>query len=199
MVIDAFRRDKISLDSPMTWIPDTLTTSVYHVVANSAILRNRSLCQWLNTGPPKLPLHEWPADPPAPGLMQLLVSLNPLLSRWAQTILSRCSKLPMSLFQFGGQYASVMTTIEESFSTYARIEQAAGKEDKQGGDRVQFWNGLTTLLQIMPAERLCATSQCSVDVRHLIIGHLHDTGTRWFNFTIAIQTMLDLLKISAPS
>lgn len=73
---------------------------------------------------------------------------------------------------------AVMTTIEESFTTYHKVVDPEVATERTNQDRSQFWDGLTTLLQLIPMDYLVATPNIRVDVRHLVLGHLHDTGDR---------------------
>jgi senataxin len=122
-----------------------------------------------------------PPDPPPPGLFFLLFHESPSVSRWAKLQLMRCQRAPMSLDKFVGPYLTALAAVEDALT----MPEPATKSGSRltfpfSQDPASIWSGFMSALRLLPREYLKSGKWTPVDLSHIVVGHLHDTGPRTY-------------------
>jgi senataxin len=134
-----------------------------------------------------------PPDPPPPGLFLLLFHESPSVSGWAKVQSTRCQHAPMSVDKFVGPYLPAFAAIGDIFTT--------GKPTTNSGscltfpfskDTASIWSGLVSALRLLPREYLKSGKWTTVDLSHIVAGHLHDTGPRAYPLRVSMNTSPDI-------
>jgi len=194
LFLDGLATCHITPEGPTS--PKTLTlldappALIYLALWNLDVLSdNRVLSIFAKYVPPSAsPL--LPPDPPPPGLFLLLFHESPLVSGWAKAQSMRCQHVPMSADKFVGPYLTAFAAVEDIFTT--------DKPTTKSGSRLAFpfskdtagiWSGLVSALRLLPREHLKRTT---VDLSHIVAGHLHDTGPRAYPLRVSMNTSPDM-------
>ncbi|KAG9227572.1 hypothetical protein CCMSSC00406_0000782 [Pleurotus cornucopiae] len=157
---------------------------IYQMVSNLTILENPQVLARLDSNPPTRRFSAWPLNPPPVGLFPLLVHKNPQLREWARQCLTS-QKIPMTLAQFAPAYKQVVTQLVDVLDT------ASPDPSFFTTDQVELWKGFRDFLSHLPTGALLPSSGQTVDIRRVIIAHLHDSGPQ---FVYVLHSFVFLLK-----
>ena len=77
-------------------------------------------------------------------------------------------------------HSMVLKAATECIASSRSISDCLGSEFKLAfvTDVPALWSSYTTLLRFIPIELFRSSKSFDLDVRHIVIGHLHDTGNR---------------------
>jgi senataxin len=134
-----------------------------------------------------------PPDPPPPALFMLSFHESQSVRRWAKLQLMRCQHAPMSVDKFTGPYLTAFAAVEDVLI----IGQPTTKSSSRlsfpfSKDTTSIWSGLASALRLLPREYLKSGKWTTVDLSHIIAGHLHDTGPRTYPFCVSMNISPDM-------
>lgn len=189
MVLEDLKDNGFSTDgsSPLDGktLSDAPPTLLYRMVVNWKTFSDSRVQNLLNTCPPRTIAPDWPSSPrypPPPGMLGLLMAKSPTLRDWARNQSFTSKPTCMSLAQFTESYTSALLAMaavvnSPSYSTTGALILS--------DDPAAVWAAFGTMLQMIPVEHLTSNRLQSIDLRHIVAGHLHDTGTR--KYTICLS------------
>jgi senataxin len=134
-----------------------------------------------------------PPDPPPPGLFLLLFHENPSVSRWAKLQSMRCQHTPMSVDKFVGPYTTAFAAVEDVLTTGKPITKSDPRLTFPfSKDTASIWPGLVSTLRLLPREYLKSGKWTTVDLSHIVAGHLHDAGPRAYPLHVSMNMSPDV-------
>ncbi|KZT19477.1 hypothetical protein NEOLEDRAFT_1151950 [Neolentinus lepideus HHB14362 ss-1] len=186
--------------APLT-LADLPPGVVYLMLCNLAVFEDRRIQALVQGKIPSIPLLGWRLDVPPVGLLLLCVSDRVEVRCWAMQQLQRYKVDPILEDRFTKGYGKILypivSTLASSSSalvdappspqsfTRLSIDSDSTKLSAQTfpfvKDANALWAGFAAIVRFFPAEVLSSSKYCSIDVRDVIIGHLHDTGPRFID------------------
>ncbi|KAH9080551.1 SEN1 N terminal-domain-containing protein [Lactarius deliciosus] len=153
---------------------------VYLALSNLDILLDSRVLSIIAAYTPPSEFSSWPPDPPPPGLFYLSLHQSPSIRRWAELQIMRCRNTPMPSETFVGPY---LTAFGAAMDVLTKSKPAptlsSGPTFPFSQDTASIWSGFVPILRLLPREFLRQGGQSSVDLRHVVAGHLHDTGPQF--------------------
>lgn len=149
---------------------------IYQMVSNLTILESPQIIARLDSNPPTRRYSAWPLNPPPVGLFPLLVHKNLQLREWARQCLTS-QKIPMTLAQFTPAYKQVAAQLVDV------IDASSPDSSFFTTDQVELWKGFRDFLSHLPTGALLPAGGQTVDIRRVVIAHLHDSGPRSFQIS----------------
>lgn len=129
---------------------------------------------------PLSPVKSWPTDIPSPVLLALLFDAKPEVRAWAQKQSTLCEIAPIPTENFLPAHTTVLKAAVDSLASSRPLSDSFGSGYKLSfvADIPTLWSSLTTLLRFIPVEMFRSSKSFDLDVRRIVIGHLHDIGER---------------------
>jgi len=149
-------------------------STVYRILFNSTIFSDPAIQTALQGGLYRL--DSWPKELVPPGVLLLLFHKDPAIRQWSQSLASKTTVVPVPKEQFVGMYKDVLTSIIDLLSfdmlsdLQSRFSTFAFSTDKR-----DVWQALQVFLRHVHPD-LLKNKQNSIDIRHVVVGHLHDSG-----------------------
>lgn len=151
------------------------------------MLQDSRIVALLHSFCPHAPIKSWPSDIPPPVLLALLFDGTAEVRSWAQKQSTLCEVAPIPTENFLPAHAAVLKAAADSIASSRPLSDSFGSDYKLSfvTDIPSRWSSLTTLLRFIPVEHFRSSKSFDLDVRRIVIGHLHDIGERQlflFNF-----------------
>ncbi|KAI8978689.1 SEN1 N terminal-domain-containing protein [Trametes punicea] len=161
------------------------------------MLQDTRIITLLHSYCPRNPVKSWPDDIPPPALLALLFDENADVRSWAQkqTALYTVAPIPMENFLPG--HSTVLKAATDCVASSRSLGQCFGPEYKISflSEIASLWSSYTTLLRYVPVEFFRSSKSFDPDLRHIVIGHLHDTGN---HFIDVLKCFVIILKRMGP-
>ena len=165
---------------PERTLADAPPAVTFLMITYLEMLQDSRICALLNLYRPRGPLTSWPTDLPSPALLALLFDDSYEIRSWAQSQCALCEVAPIPMESFSSSHVTVLKAAADCISSSRPLRDSLGEAFKitwlQGTPPI--WTGFTTLLRFVPIELLRSSRSFDLDVRHIIVGHLHDTRNR---------------------
>ena len=151
-----------------------LMTTYLHMLEDSRIV------SLLHKYCPRTPIKSWPSDIPPSGLLALLFDESVDIRAWGQKQCASCEVAPIPMEHFSPSHITVLKAVCESITSSRPLSDCLGDTYKVPWlqNAPGMWSSYTTLLRFVPVELFRASRTFEIDIRHLIVGHLHDTDKR---------------------
>ncbi|KAL6302769.1 SEN1 N terminal-domain-containing protein [Sparassis latifolia] len=168
---------------PRRTLSDAPAAIVYHMFSNLRIFQDTRILSVIHSHVPSTPISSWPADIPPPGLIFLRVDKMPEARRWAEQQLTMYKASPMAVKHFLPTYITVLATVIEAVMSGPPFSAVDGKNLslQLAQDPDILWSGFPTILRFVPVEYLRFSQSMLFDLRHVVAGHIHDTGSHFVN------------------
>ncbi|KAF9049605.1 hypothetical protein BDZ89DRAFT_1057486 [Hymenopellis radicata] len=182
-VIDILARVGLSptQTSPSTKsLSDVPSAVVYRMLANFGVFQDERILSIIDKYPPSVPVH-WPLDILPAGMLLLLLHRNPLVREWATKQAAKCTIVPIPNEAFNGPYSEVLKVIAFIYSppSTTTIPSMANLSHLRAffvTEPILLWSSFLPLLKLIPPESLVSGTFQHVDIRRVLVAHLHDTG-----------------------
>lgn len=144
------------------------------------MLQDPRIISLLHSYCPRLPIKAWPADIPSSALLALLFDESPDIRSWAQKQCVACEVAPIPMENFSPSHITLLKAACDAIASSRPLSDYLGDEYKVPWlqEVPDLWAGFAILLRFVPVELLRASRTFDFDIRHMIVGHLHDTGNR---------------------
>jgi senataxin len=161
-------------------LSDVPSAVVYRMVSNWTVFKDPRIQSIIHALPPVKPLLGWPTDPMPPGIFILLMHDNPKIREWAYSQTLKCDVVPMPNDQFVGSYIKAIEGIGRALTSTSTTQRPLVEDSALSfaSDLNELWHGLFYVLRHTPIEAVKSNAQQNVDLRRIVIGHVHDTGPR---------------------
>jgi len=193
MVVDALSTAGILLDNASSVQEKTLAdvppAVVYNMVSNLHIIQDPRIISLLRKRPLPEEFLGWPTDPPPPGLFLLMVDDHPDVRHWARGRSSKCKVVPIARNKFIGPFMGAIGAVANALTGHCDSsvhsnttpplnfnECTSTFSHSFTVDRVQLWAGFLAILRLVPVECLTSNTEARIDLRRIVIGHLHRVG-----------------------
>lgn len=157
---------------------------VYSMVIDLRTLSSPRIISAIHDYPPSSLIRDWPLDLPPVGLFLLLMDEHAGVRTWAQQQIATYKTTPLPLAQFSLTYVTALgdTTNQVISSGETSLSNSASEVVHSSfpfiKDPGSLWQGYCTFLRFVPVELLVSNRLIRSDIRHVIVGHLHDTSNR---------------------
>ncbi|KAF8635838.1 hypothetical protein AX15_000034 [Amanita polypyramis BW_CC] len=162
--------------------------TVYRALFNWTIFSATTIQSVLQNG--LYHVDDWPKDLVPPGTLLFLFHRNPEIRKWAQGLASKATVLPIPDDQFVGMYKVVLNFVVDMMSPDTSSAQNRYPALALSTDKYELWRAFRILLRNVPPG-LLKSKKDSMDVYHVVVGHLHDDGPE---FTEIFECLLLLLN-----
>ncbi|KAI0761963.1 SEN1 N terminal-domain-containing protein [Trametes elegans] len=159
------------------------------------MLQDERIAALLHSFCPKAPVKSWPTDIPPPVLLALLFDETSEVRSWAQKQSTLCEVAPIPMENFVSAHSVILKAAVQSIASSSPLVQSLGEGFKLTfvADVPSLWSSFTTLLRFVPVELFRSSKTFEADIRHVVIGHLHDTGNHFIDvlkcFVIVLRRM----------
>ncbi|EIW59483.1 uncharacterized protein TRAVEDRAFT_71533 [Trametes versicolor FP-101664 SS1] len=159
------------------------------------MLQDSRIVALLHSFCPRAPIKSWPSDIPPPVLLALLFDGTAEVRSWAQKQSTLCEVAPIPTDNFLPAHATVLKAAADSIASSRPLSDSFGSDYKLSfvTDIPSRWSSLTTLLRFIPVEHFRSSKSFDLDVRRIVIGHLHDIGEHFIDilkcFVIVLRRM----------
>ncbi|OSD07245.1 hypothetical protein PYCCODRAFT_1381842 [Trametes coccinea BRFM310] len=183
-----------SADSGST-LADAPAAVTFLILTYLHMLQDPRIIALLHIFYPQAPIKSWPNDIPPPGLLVLLFDDVREVRSWAQKQTTLCEVAPIPMENFSPAHSTVLKAATECISSVRALQEGFGVEYRLHflTDTPSLWSSFATLLRFVPVELLRSSKLFDPDVRHIIIGHLHDTENHFLDvlkcFVIVLRRM----------
>lgn len=176
--------------SPTPGFSDASAGLVYHMLASPTLVRDSRVLSLLHGRLPKTTLLSFPNDYPPPGLLLLLMDEIAEVREWASRQVSLYESVPMGKEDFGQMYITVLELATRTIKCESRGSKpndVTTQPQVQGNTTEIFpfvrsltvlWVGYRQLLRFVPPVLLKPDPSFGLDLRQVVVGHLHDTELR---------------------
>ncbi|KAF5369282.1 hypothetical protein D9758_002689 [Tetrapyrgos nigripes] len=163
--------DKAISPKGLSGIP---TPIVYRMICNFIVFRDARIQAIINQSPPKDCLPSWPPDPVPPALMALLFHQDAAVRSWASKQAAKCTIVPMLKDDLLRAYQASIDIVIRAFTpnSMAAMNVQTIPFTK---DPALLWGSLYEFIRLLHPQHLTFVTSGS-DLRHVITGHLHDSG-----------------------
>ena len=105
---------------------------------------------------------------------------TPEVRAWAQKQCALCEVAPIPMENFLSAHTSILKAVANSIASSRPLIDCLSAQYKFSvlQDPTAVWTSFTTLLRFVPIELFRSSKSFDLDIRHIIVGHLHDTGNR---------------------
>ncbi|OSX59822.1 hypothetical protein POSPLADRAFT_1048291 [Postia placenta MAD-698-R-SB12] len=164
---------------------------VYHIFYNLHILHDSRIIRIIQSCPPKQPITAWPSDYPPPGLFFALSHKQEDVRGWARGQLNLHTTMPMLQKTFSPVYCNVLKAVTNLISTPTDANTSKANTFPLTQDVSTLWSSYASTLRFVPEDFLHKAGSANVDIRHLVISHLHDTAN---HFAEVLKSFLLILN-----
>ncbi len=183
MFIDGLAACRISMEDTTNpagiTLLDAPSALVYLALSNLDVLLDSRVLSIIAAYTPPSEFTSWPPDPPPPGLFYLSLHQSPSVRRWAELQIMRCRYTPMPSETFVGSYLTAFGAVLDVLTKSKPAPMlSSGPTFPFSQDTASIWSGFVPILRLLPHKCLRQGEWSSVDLRHIVAGHLHDTGPR---------------------
>lgn len=156
-------------------LSDVPSTLLYRMVANWKVFSDARIQTLFAHCLPTRIVSDWPMKSPPPGLLVLQMGESKALRDWARKQTLSCELSLLAPHQFTESYSQALMAMVAVVSspTYASSESLLLSTEPP-----VVWAAFGTMLRLVPVERLMPSRTQAIDLRHVVSGHLHDTGSR---------------------
>ncbi|KAI9443210.1 SEN1 N terminal-domain-containing protein [Lactarius indigo] len=184
MFIDGLAACRISMEDTSSPAGATLLDAppalVYLALSNLDVLLDSRVLSIIAAYAPPSEFTSWPPDPPPPGLFYLSLHQSPSIRRWAELQIMRCRNTPVPSETFVGSYLTVFGVVVDVLTkSKSAPTLSSGPTFPFSQDTASIWSGFVPILRLLPREYLRQGGRSSVDLCHVVAGHLHDTGPQF--------------------
>ncbi|KAF5338959.1 hypothetical protein D9611_008720 [Ephemerocybe angulata] len=175
-------------------LSDVPSTLLYRMVATWRVFRDSRIQALFHNYTPTRTLFDWPPKrPPPPGILLLLMGKSQAVRDWARKQCLSSELALMSSGQFTESYAQALLTMAAVVNspTYTSTEGLLLSDDP-----AVVWSAFGTMLRVVPVEKLMSSTAQSIDLRHIVTGHLHDTGSHFIDVLRSFHLLLKRLSKS---
>ncbi|TFK91118.1 hypothetical protein K466DRAFT_515953 [Polyporus arcularius HHB13444] len=146
---------------------------------------------------PPAPVKSWPTDIPPPVLLALLFDDIAEVRSWAQKQCTLCEVAPTPMENFLPAHTTILKAVATSISSSRPLRDCLTGEYQLSllQDQPSIWTSWTTLLRFVPIELFRSSRSFELDLRHIVIGHLHDTGN---HFIDVLKSFIIVLRRMGP-
>ncbi|KAI0720479.1 SEN1 N terminal-domain-containing protein [Cerioporus squamosus] len=161
------------------------------------MLEDDRIATLLHTYFPHAPVKSWPTDIPPPVLLALLFDDTAEVRSWAQKQCTLCEVAPTPMENFLPAHTTVLKAVATAIASSRPLRDCFASEYKLSllQDQTTIWTSWTTLLRFVPIELFRSSRSFDLDLRHIIIGHLHDTGN---HFIDVLKSFIIVLRRMGP-
>jgi senataxin len=102
--------------------------------------------------------------------------------RWAQSIALKCKITPIPLDSFTSPFKAILELVSDAFTaktSESLLNTTASAPYAFAQDSASLWAGFLAVLRLVPVELLTSNASVKVDLRRIVIGHLHNIGSGW--------------------
>ncbi|KAH9922778.1 SEN1 N terminal-domain-containing protein [Epithele typhae] len=140
------------------------------------MLQDSRIIALIHTYCPREVLQNWPSDVPPAGLLALLFAEAPQIHDWARKQSLHCQVQPMPAENFLSGHTDLLKMVSESLVSSRPLSDCFGGEYKFTSlqEQSSVWASYVTLIRFAPPKFL-SENETGVDIRHVIVGHLHNT------------------------
>lgn len=144
------------------------------------MLQDYRIVTLLHTYCPRSPIKSWPTDIPPPGILALLFDDSQEARSWAQKQCTLCDVAPIPMENFLSAHTTILKSVADAIASSRLLGDSFGQgyEVSFLQDYAVIWTSFTTLLRFVPIELFRSSRSFDLDVRRIVVGHLHDTGNR---------------------
>lgn len=175
-------------ESSESGLSDTPVALVYHMLSSPSLVRDAGILSLLHERLPQTGQLPFPRDYPPVGLLLLLMDEITEVREWASRQMLLYETAPMTKSNFGTMYTTILelatraVTLEKRTEGSNSVVQPPDKTAVQTFVFVQtptaLWIGYRQLLRFVPPELLKPDPSFGLDLRQVVVGHLHDTEPR---------------------
>ena len=159
----------INLDTPET-TPPIPSTIAYRMVTNISLFQDERIQSILHKVTPTEHIPTWPKDPIPPGILALLIDENPAVRKWASAQSSQATIIPIPNDVLIPHYRTVAVSVtRRDGDSSNHVLKSPPVQDP-----VIFWKCFYDFIRFIHPDYLVSSS--NDDIRHFVIGHLHDSG-----------------------
>ena len=175
-------------------VPPAIT---YLLVSYLDMLQDSRIVDLIHNYYPREPVKSWPTDIPPSGLLALLFDHTPEVSSWARRQCQLCQVYPIPMENFSPGHMQILKAVSNSISLSQPMQDCLGSGYKliTLQDVPALWTSYTTLLRFVPIELLRSSRSFDLDIRHVIVGHLHDVGNRQLNLLFRSASCADFFPV----
>ena len=170
--------------------------TLFRMISNWTIFWDSRIVLYFATH--SLPDHlpGWPQPSMPPGILLFLLAAQNHLRQWAVSHITKNSFVPHELFQ--GSYLLALEAICDGIQHQLR-DSAEGQvtaEHYSFAQSSDFWNGMNTVLRLLPPQWLAGSSGKPVVLRRAIMNHLRFNDSRSYFFIAYSMAMINYRQIS---
>ncbi|KAI0822260.1 SEN1 N terminal-domain-containing protein [Trametes gibbosa] len=171
---------------PSRTLADAPPAVTFLILTYLHMLQDSRVTSILHAFCPRALVEAWPTDIPPSTLLALLFDSSFELRQWAQKQCKLYEVAPISTENFLLSHSTVLKAVLDSIESSRSLGDCFGPAYKVSfvTDIPSQWAGLTTLLRFTPVELFRSSKSFGLDIRHIVTGHLHDTG----------EHLIDVLK-----
>ena len=187
-----FLQSNAAQSTSLPSLSDAPPVLLYRAVCNLRVLQDEQIINMLQIHTPSGLVAGWPIDPPLAGILLLLLIENENVRRWAKAQVAECKVVPITKEHFTNAYVAVIQVVAHTISTdvagFAEVLDELGATfllRTQGHpgfpfaeSSVDLWAGIYEFIRFIPPAQLLTDGRRRADLRRLVIGHLHDVGSR---------------------
>lgn len=168
------QRDISGVNASGSTMAGVQPATMYRMLFNSTIFADSAIQTALRVAFNRV--DGFPKDVVPPGVLLLLFHKDPVVRQKAQSLATQATVVPIPKEQFVGMYKDVLASIVErlSFDPLSN-PQSRFPSFEFSPNRRDLWQSLPKLLRHVHPELLKSRDN-SIDIRHVVVGHLHDSG-----------------------
>jgi len=155
-------------------------STLYRMVSNWTIFCDSRIVVFFSTYAIPDSLPGWPQASIPPGILLFLLAEQEHLRRWATSHLPKNTFIPNELFQ--GSYllamGAICNAIQHQILDSASSQTAIVMDHFSFAEPLDFWNGMNTVLRLLPPQWLAGNVGKSVELRQAIMNHLRVQNPR---------------------
>lgn len=122
---------------------------------------------------------DWPMKSPPPGLLVLLMAESKALREWARKQTLSCELGLLAPEQFTESYSQSLLAMAAVVNS---PNYSSSGSLLLSNEPAIVWAAFGQMLKLVPVGNLVPTRAQTIDLRHIVSGHLHDTGSRKCGF-----------------
>ena len=196
MVVQALTEKGLtqSPGDPARSLADAPAAATYLLVTYLHMLKDPRIVGLIHTHCPREPIRSWPLDIAPSALLALLFDSTQNVSSWARSQTELCNVHPIPMESFSSEHMHILKAVSSSLAESKSLQECLGSEYKISPlkDVTSVWASYTPFLRFVPVELFRASKSFDLDIRHIIVGHLHDTGKRQLIYSPRSLSLADL-------
>ena len=165
---------------PTRTLADAPPAITFLMVTYLSMLQDPRVVELIHNYCPREPIKSWPTDFPPAALLTLMFENAPDVYSWARRQCSLCQTSPVQMENFSPEHMQLLKAVSDSISSSRPLQECLDDICKLSPlqDTTAMWKNYVTLLRLVPIELLRSSRAFDIDIRHVVVGHLHDTGNR---------------------